>query len=256
MQEILREGVSNTSSSYVLPVSLSAWSASVWGIVFVCQFFWLAFALTGICRQTVLGPVYNNPKLLPVQVHIFFSLAVLTQVSMSQYSLRQILHIFGYLTSHSCQREMMSDILLLCLISVNVLVWLYADCGIKIIVPEYVHLSIYLSIHTYKCDFHLYIAYWQVSWPITVNKQLLWTMVKASLPAVLVITSVQTVRRESVKQLNTIPLNPFNQGKVWQHQCTEIRAVKSSLCRLHFEFVHQYTCTCVFTCVIWLLNGK
>ena len=81
MHRILGEGVSNASSSYVLPVSLADWSTAVWGVVFVCQLFWLTFALTGICRQTALGPVYNNPKILPVQVHFFFSLAILTQVS-------------------------------------------------------------------------------------------------------------------------------------------------------------------------------
>ena len=55
----------------------------MWGVVYACQFAWLVYALTAICRQTPLGPVYNNPKLLPVQVHFFFSLALLTQVGMS-----------------------------------------------------------------------------------------------------------------------------------------------------------------------------
>ncbi|XP_070175134.1 uncharacterized protein [Littorina saxatilis] len=78
--EILNDGSSNDTSPFQLPVSLAAWSISIWGVVYVCQFFWLAYSLAGICRRTALGPAYNNPKLLPVQVHFFFSLAVLTQV--------------------------------------------------------------------------------------------------------------------------------------------------------------------------------
>ncbi|KAL8563211.1 hypothetical protein ACOMHN_053958 [Nucella lapillus] len=73
-------GKNATEQTYVLPVSLADWSVSIWGVVYVCQGLWLSFAVTGICRKTSSGPAYNNPKLLPVQVHIFFSVAVLLQV--------------------------------------------------------------------------------------------------------------------------------------------------------------------------------
>ncbi|XP_076455619.1 uncharacterized protein LOC143290188 [Babylonia areolata] len=73
-------GENATESTYVLPVSLADWSVPIWGVVYVYQGSWLAYAVTGICRKTAAGPAYNNPKLLPVQIHIFFSLAVLLQV--------------------------------------------------------------------------------------------------------------------------------------------------------------------------------
>ena len=51
-------------------------------------------------------------------------------------------------------------------------------------------------------------------------------MVWASLPVQLSNPSVQLVWRGSVKELSTTPLNSFKQGKLWQHQCIEIRHMK------------------------------
>ena len=51
------------------------------------------------------------------------------------------------------------------------------------------------------------------SWPMTLNKQLLWTMVWASLPVQLSNTSIQLVWGESVKQLSTTTLNSFIQAR-------------------------------------------
>lgn len=76
----IRKGVTNVTSTYILPVTPADWSMAIWGVVYVCQLFWLVYALTAICRKTHAGPAYNSPKLLPVQFHIFFSLTVLAQV--------------------------------------------------------------------------------------------------------------------------------------------------------------------------------
>ena len=59
-------------------------------------------------------------------------------------------------------------------------------------------------------------CYSHCSWPITLNKQLPWTVVWVSLPLHLSNTSVQLVWREGVKQLSTTPLNSFKQGRTWQ----------------------------------------
>ncbi|KAK7482392.1 hypothetical protein BaRGS_00026411 [Batillaria attramentaria] len=80
LPNFLREGVANATSDYMLPISPANWSVAVWGVVYVCQWLWLVYALTSLCRQTHAGPAYNNPKLLPVQVHFFFCLAILEQV--------------------------------------------------------------------------------------------------------------------------------------------------------------------------------
>ena len=64
------------------------------------------------------------------------------------------------------------------------------------------------------------------SWSVTLNKQLPWTMVWASLPVQGSNTSVQLVWRESVKQLSSTPLNSIKQGKSWQRPCIEILHVK------------------------------
>ena len=74
-------------------------------------------------------------------------------------------------------------------------------------------------IQTRNSDMHLYPPY---SWPMTFTKQLPRTMVWASLPLQLSNTSVQLVWRESVKQLNTTPLNSSKRGESWQRPCTEI----------------------------------
>ena len=75
--------------------------------------------------------------------------------------------------------------------------------------------------------------YSHFSWPMTLNKQLPWTMVWAGFPVQLRNTSVQLVWRESVKQLSTTPLNSFNQGKSWQRPCIEIRQVKKMAKHMH-----------------------
>ena len=69
--------------------------------------------------------------------------------------------------------------------------------------------------------------YSHFSWPMTLNKQLPQTMVWACLPVQLSNTSVQPVWRVFVKQLSTIPLNSFKQGKSWWRPCIEIRHVKT-----------------------------
>ncbi|KAL8580233.1 hypothetical protein ACOMHN_039295 [Nucella lapillus] len=76
---ILLVGLSNATAPYALPVSLADWSRPLWGVVYACQSFWVFYALVNYFRQTATGPAYNNPKLLPVPVHVFFSLTVLTQ---------------------------------------------------------------------------------------------------------------------------------------------------------------------------------
>ena len=67
------------------------------------------------------------------------------------------------------------------------------------------------------------------SWPVTLNKQLPWTVVWASLPVQLSNTSVEMVWWEIVKQLRTTPLNSFKQGKLWQRPCIEIQHVLTSV---------------------------
>ena len=61
---------------------------------------------------------------------------------------------------------------------------------------------------------------------MTLNRQVPWTVVSASLPVQLSNTSVQLVWQESVKQLGTTPLNSCKRGKSWQRPCIEIRHVK------------------------------
>ena len=70
------------------------------------------------------------------------------------------------------------------------------------------------------------------SWPMTLNKQLPWTMVWASLPVQLRDTSVQLIWRESVKQLSATPLNSCKQGKSLQCPCIKIGHVKKVVNRL------------------------
>ena len=53
--------------------------------------------------------------------------------------------------------------------------------------------------------------YWQVFWPMTLNKQSPWTMVWASLFGCMSKTSVQQVWQDRVKQLSTTPLTSFEQ---------------------------------------------
>ena len=65
--------------------------------------------------------------------------------------------------------------------------------------------------------------------PMILNKKLPWTVDWASLPVQLSNTSVQRVWRESGKQLSSIPLNSFKQGKSWQRPFIEIRHMKKKL---------------------------
>ena len=80
----------------------------------------------------------------------------------------------------------------------------------------------------YSFPKHKYLhSYSHNFWPMTLNKQLPWTVVWVSLPVQRSYTSVQLIWQESVKQLSTTPLNSFEQGKSWQHACIEIQLAKS-----------------------------
>lgn len=78
--QLFEETEANVTTNYKLPVTTELWTEAMWIVVYICQIFWLVYALTAICRQTPSGPVYNHPKLLPVTVHIFFVIAVIQQV--------------------------------------------------------------------------------------------------------------------------------------------------------------------------------
>ena len=84
------------------------------------------------------------------------------------------------------------------------------------------------------------LIYSHFSWPMTLNKQLPWTTVWASLPVQLSNTSVQLVWREGVKQLSTTPLNLLKQGESWQRPYIEIRHVKMCEERKHCNVIYTY----------------
>ncbi|PVD36031.1 hypothetical protein C0Q70_03001 [Pomacea canaliculata] len=79
--QLFEETEANATTNYKLPVTTELWTEAMWIVVYICQIFWLVYALTAICRQTPSGPVYNHPKLLPVTVHIFFVIAVIQQTA-------------------------------------------------------------------------------------------------------------------------------------------------------------------------------
>ena len=83
-------------------------------------------------------------------------------------------------------------------------------------------------------------VYSHYSWPMTLNKQLPWTVVWVSLPVQLNNISAPQVWRENGKQLGTTPLNPFKQGRTWQRPCVEIRHVKKLWIRLWIFFWHEW----------------
>ena len=60
-----------------------------------------------------------------------------------------------------------------------------------------------------------------VSWPMTLNKEVLWTMNWTNLPVWLSDTSVKTVERKSMKQHSTTPLNSLSQCQTWQRPCVK-----------------------------------
>ena len=64
-----------------------------------------------------------------------------------------------------------------------------------------------------------------VSWPMTLTKQLLWTVVSGKSSGCMGDTSI-TGEEESVKQLGTRPLNSVYRGKAWHSPCIETRHMK------------------------------
>ena len=63
------------------------------------------------------------------------------------------------------------------------------------------------------CSTGILLQYSHYSWPMTLNKQLPWRMVWASLHVQPSKTSIQLLWRGSVKRLSTTPLNSSKQGK-------------------------------------------
>ncbi|XP_032632446.1 uncharacterized protein LOC116822575 [Chelonoidis abingdonii] len=66
--------VGNVSNKYNTDFTPAGWTFLIWNVIYVWQFAWLGYVLSGICRRNELGWVYTEPDLLPISFYLVWIL--------------------------------------------------------------------------------------------------------------------------------------------------------------------------------------
>ncbi|XP_006035381.2 uncharacterized protein LOC102565820 [Alligator mississippiensis] len=71
---IFHNSVGNISNKYNTGFTPAGGTFLIWNVIFLWQFAWLIYALSGICRRNELGWVYMKPDLLPISFYLVWIL--------------------------------------------------------------------------------------------------------------------------------------------------------------------------------------
>ncbi|XP_059173978.1 uncharacterized protein LOC131954369 [Physella acuta] len=65
---VFQNRTGDISAKFETPITPAGWTFSIWGFIYAWQTLWVIYSLVNICRKSGSGPLYENPRFLPLSM--------------------------------------------------------------------------------------------------------------------------------------------------------------------------------------------